>query len=37
MSYFDLFWIFGMLSLLCIPLVFLMRRAVAEGGGMAAH
>ncbi len=37
MSYLDLFWLFGMLSLAVIPLVFLMKKAVAQGGGMAAH
>jgi DHA2 family multidrug resistance protein len=37
MSYLDLFWLFGVLSLAVIPLVFLMKRAVAQGGGMAAH
>ncbi len=37
MSYLDLFWLFGALSLAVIPLVFLMRPAVAKGGDMAAH
>jgi DHA2 family multidrug resistance protein len=32
LSYFDDFWIFGILSLALIPLVLLMRRSVAEKG-----
>ncbi len=37
MSYLDLFWLFGVLSLAVAPLVFLMKRSVAEGSGLAAH
>ncbi|MHB8873537.1 MAG: DHA2 family efflux MFS transporter permease subunit [Myxococcaceae bacterium] len=37
MSYMDLFWLFGMLSLVVMPLVFLMKPSVAKGGEMAAH
>jgi DHA2 family multidrug resistance protein len=36
-SYFDLFWLFAMLSFAVIPLVFLMRRAKTDGASLAAH
>ncbi len=36
LSYFDCFWVFAMLSLALIPLVFLMRRSVAEKGAHVA-
>jgi DHA2 family multidrug resistance protein len=32
LSYLDAFWVCAVLALLLIPLVFLMRRSVAEGG-----
>ena len=37
MSYLDLFWLFAMLSFLVIPFIFLMKKAVSHGGGLAAH
>lgn len=37
MSYFDLFWLFGMLSFAVVPLVFLMKRSVSKGGDLGAH
>jgi DHA2 family multidrug resistance protein len=32
LSYFDVFWVFAVVALVLIPLVFLMRRSVAEKG-----
>ncbi len=38
LSYFDLFWLFAMLSFAVIPLVFFMKRSVADGNNsMATH
>jgi DHA2 family multidrug resistance protein len=37
LSYFDLFWVFGVAALASIPLVLLMRRSVAEKGAVAVH
>jgi DHA2 family multidrug resistance protein len=37
LSYFDLFWLFAMLSFAVIPLVFFMKRSVSDGGNIAAH
>jgi MFS transporter, DHA2 family, multidrug resistance protein len=37
LSYFDLFWLFAVLSFAVIPFIFLMKKAVSHGGGLAAH
>lgn len=37
MSYLDIFQFFAVLSLLVIPMLFLMKRSVAQGGELAAH
>jgi DHA2 family multidrug resistance protein len=37
MSYFDLFWLFAVLSFAVIPFIFLMKKSVSTGGGLAAH
>jgi DHA2 family multidrug resistance protein len=37
MSYLDMFWLFAVLSFAVIPFIFLMKKAVAKGGEMAAH
>jgi DHA2 family multidrug resistance protein len=37
MSYMDLFWLFAMLSFSVIPFVFFMKKAVSQGGALAAH
>ena len=37
MSFLDVFWLFGMLSLAVVPLVFLMRRSVGGADMTAAH
>ncbi len=36
LSYFDCFWVFAVLALALVPLVFLMRRSVAEKGAHVA-
>jgi DHA2 family multidrug resistance protein len=36
LAYFDVFWLFAMLTLLLIPLVFFMKRSVAEKGAHLA-
>jgi DHA2 family multidrug resistance protein len=37
MSYLDLFRLFAVLSFAVIPFIFLMRKTVSKGGGIAAH
>jgi DHA2 family multidrug resistance protein len=37
LAYYDLYWLFTVMALSIIPLVFLMRRSVAEGGAVAVH
>ena len=37
MSFLDLFWLFGMLSLLVIPIFFFMKRSVPKAGELAVH
>ncbi|HEX3448696.1 MAG TPA: hypothetical protein VHS97_10610, partial [Isosphaeraceae bacterium] len=37
MSYLDVFWLFAMLSFAVIPFIFMMKKAVSRGGGLAAH
>ena len=37
MAYFDLFWLYAVLALAMIPLIFLMKRSVSEGGALAVH
>jgi len=36
LAYFDVFWLGAVLSVALVPLVFLMRRTVAEKGGHVA-
>jgi DHA2 family multidrug resistance protein len=36
MAYLDVFWVFGVMALLALPLVFLMKKSVARGG-VAMH
>jgi hypothetical protein len=31
-SYLDVFWVFWVLTFLALPLIFLMKRSVAQGG-----
>ncbi|MGC8640617.1 MAG: DHA2 family efflux MFS transporter permease subunit [Isosphaeraceae bacterium] len=37
MSFLDLFWLFGMLSLLVIPIFLFMKRSVPKAGELAVH